>query len=175
MVPGLSHFSAGAEALRILAGRSSSETAVASAVRPARHSRLRFGDGWQFDSETLRLKNPAGDDVELTMMHAEPQASRPSDAHSWNRRYPQPGRDYSSIASQAAWNHPDQTRRGVCIRGSGRECLAILVDQTAPLLLSGRPSDRITRIEIRRGSSFAKANESWQPASRTIDAGSFSL
>ena len=39
-----------------------------SAARPARHSRLRFGDGWQFDRETLRLKNPAGDDVELTMM-----------------------------------------------------------------------------------------------------------
>jgi DNA-binding response OmpR family regulator len=33
-----------------------------------RDGRLRFGDGWQFDCETLRLKNPAGDDVELTMM-----------------------------------------------------------------------------------------------------------
>jgi hypothetical protein len=65
---GLPIFIAGAEALRILAGRSSSETAIASAVRPARHSRLRFGDGWQFDCETLRLKYPAGDDVELTMM-----------------------------------------------------------------------------------------------------------
>ena len=32
-----------------------------------RDGRLRFGDGWQFDCNTLRLKNPAGDDVELTM------------------------------------------------------------------------------------------------------------
>ena len=55
-------------ALRTGTERPSSETAAASAVRPARHSRVRFGDGWQFDFETLRLRNPAGDDVELTMM-----------------------------------------------------------------------------------------------------------
>ena len=44
------------------------EAVGARAVRPVRGGRLRFGDGWQFVSETLRLKNPAGDDVELTMM-----------------------------------------------------------------------------------------------------------
>ena len=44
------------------------EAVGARAVGPVRGGRLRFGDGWQFVSETLRLKNPAGDDVELTMM-----------------------------------------------------------------------------------------------------------
>ena len=39
-----------------------------SAARPIRDGRFRFGGGWQFDCETLRLKNPAGDDLELTMM-----------------------------------------------------------------------------------------------------------
>ena len=43
------------------------EAVVARAARPVRDGRLRFGDGWQFDCNTLRLKNPAGDDVELTM------------------------------------------------------------------------------------------------------------
>ena len=38
-----------------------------SAARPARDGRFRFGAGWQFDRDTWRLKNPAGDDVELTM------------------------------------------------------------------------------------------------------------
>ena len=32
-----------------------------------RVGRFRFGDGWQFDCDTLRLKNPAGDDVQLSM------------------------------------------------------------------------------------------------------------
>jgi len=43
------------------------EAVSARAARPVRDGRLRFGDGWQFDCNTLRLKNPAGDDVELTM------------------------------------------------------------------------------------------------------------
>jgi len=43
------------------------EAVGARAARPVRDGRLRFGDGWQFDCNTLRLKNPAGDDVELTM------------------------------------------------------------------------------------------------------------
>ena len=43
------------------------EAVGARAVPPIRDGRLRFGDGWQFDCNTLRLKNPAGDDVELTM------------------------------------------------------------------------------------------------------------
>jgi hypothetical protein len=40
------------------------EAVGARAVRPVRDGRFQFGDGWQFDSETLRLKNPAGNDVD---------------------------------------------------------------------------------------------------------------
>jgi len=41
--------------------------AVGARAVSVRDGRLRFGDGWQFDCDTLRLKNPAGDHVELTM------------------------------------------------------------------------------------------------------------
>jgi DNA-binding response OmpR family regulator len=43
-----------------------SEAAFAKRLPPPA-SGLRFGSGWQFDCITLRLKNPAGDDVELGM------------------------------------------------------------------------------------------------------------
>jgi len=43
-----------------------SESAFAKRSPPPA-SGFRFGGGWQFDCNTLRLKNPAGDDVELSM------------------------------------------------------------------------------------------------------------
>ena len=85
-----------------------------------RDGRLRFGDGWQFDCNTLRLKNPAGDDVELTMHErallraflAAPQRTLSRDhlaqaTRTWNERYAQCRNADLSTASKAAGNNPD--------------------------------------------------------------------
>ena len=43
-----------------------SEAAFANRLSPPARG-FRFGGGWQFDCNTLRLKKPTGDDVELSM------------------------------------------------------------------------------------------------------------
>jgi DNA-binding response OmpR family regulator len=43
-----------------------SEAAFANRLSPPARG-FRFGGGWQFDCNTLRLKNPNGDDVALSM------------------------------------------------------------------------------------------------------------
>jgi len=150
----------------------SGEAVSARAARPVRDGRLRFGDGWQFDCNTLRLKNPAGDDVELTMHErallraflAAPQRTLSRDhlaqatgTHGTN--VTQCRNADLSTASKAAWNHPDQTRRGVCVRSSDRERLVVkccehpgALENVAPVFAPNgccrATLDRLTRIEL---------------------------
>jgi DNA-binding response OmpR family regulator len=64
-----------------------SQAALAKRLPPPA-SEFRFAGGWQFDCNTLRLKNPAGNDVELSMKErALLQAFLKAPRRTLNREY----------------------------------------------------------------------------------------